>query len=76
MVDVVFAHIDAVDLDQTLVIGVQALQQPGDRGFAGPAAAHDPNRRALRDLERNLVERGRRRPFVSEGHVCKLEYCR
>src|SRR5208337_1729864 len=39
MADVVFAHVDPVDLDKALVIGVQALKQTRDCRLAGPAAA-------------------------------------
>src|SRR5580704_13351183 len=41
MIDVVLPQIGAVDLDQTLVIAVEQLQQPGHRGLAGAAAPHD-----------------------------------
>ena len=56
MIDVVFAHVDAVDLDQPFVIGVKALQQPCDGGLARSAPAHDAQGRSLRHLERDVLQ--------------------
>ena len=61
MIDVVFAHVDAVDLDQAVVIGMQPLQQPRDGGLARAARPMIPKRRALGHLEGNILERRRRR---------------
>src|SRR5262249_58257029 len=41
VIEVVFANVDAVDLDQPVVFAVQALQQARDGGLARAAAAHD-----------------------------------
>ena len=42
VINIVFAHINAVDLDQPFVIGVQALQQPSNRRLPRSASAHNP----------------------------------
>ena len=57
MRDVVFAHVDTVDLDQPLVVGMKALQQPRHRRLAGAAAADNAERPADRHLEAHAVER-------------------
>ena len=49
--DVVFAHVDPIDLDETLVVGVQPLEQACHRGLAGSAAADDAERMPDRNLE-------------------------
>ena len=41
VIDVVFAHVDPVDLDQAFVVGMQPLQQPRHGRLAGTAAAHE-----------------------------------
>ena len=65
MRDVVFAHVDAVDLDQAFVIGMQPLQQPRNRGLAGAAAPDDAERGSDRNLEGDAVERrGWSRPDI------------
>ena len=72
VIDVVFADIDTVDLDQALVVRVQPLQEAGDRGFAGAAAAHDAERRALGTSKVTPFERRRDRPLILEAHLGEL----
>ena len=57
VIDVVFAHVDAVDLDQSLVIGMKALQQPRDRGLSRSASAHDAQGHTLRHIDRHVLSR-------------------
>src|SRR5947207_12408016 len=73
MVDIDFAQIIAVDLDQSLVIAVQHLQQPGYGGFARAAAPHDAENGALRGSERHAVERRRRRAEITKSHIIELD---
>ncbi len=71
--EVVLAHVDAVDLEQARVVGVEPLDQAGDGRLARARAAHDAQRRALRDLERHLLQRGLQRPLVGEQHLGELD---
>ena len=73
MRNIVFADVDAVDLDQALVIRMKALQQARDGRLARTAAPHDAQRRADGNLERDAIERGRQRALVGEAHIAELD---
>ena len=69
---VVFAHVDPVDLDEALVVGVQPLEEARDRRFAGPASSDDAERVPDWDVKAEVVERGRRRALVFEANLDEL----
>ena len=48
---------------------MEALEEPGHRGLAGAAPAHDAERRAGGRVEGDAVERRAVRSLVAEGHV-------
>ena len=73
MRDVVFAHVDAVDLDEPLVIGVQALQQARDGGLAGAGAADHAEGPADGNLEGDAVEGVSERAVVFEADARELD---
>ena len=62
-----FAQVHAVDLDNAVVAGVQALQQAGDGRFAGAAAPHDAEDGPGLDLERDIRQGPRRARRVAES---------
>ena len=73
MIDVDRPQIVAVDLDQPLVIAVQCLQEAGYGGLARAAAADNAEDGALRNAERDPVERRLGGPRVFEGDLVELD---
>src|SRR6185312_8414923 len=73
MVDVIFAHIDSIDLDKSFVVGVKPLQQARYRRLAGAATPDNSERVADRDFERHVVERRRRCAEIFEAHLCEFD---
>src|SRR5689334_422779 len=73
MVDIYFPQIIAVDLDQSLVIAVQHLQQPRYGGFARATAPHDTENGTFRCDERDAVERRHRRTAITKSDILELD---
>ena len=69
MRNVVFADVDAVDLDHAFIIRMQALQQARHGRLARSASPDHAERRPDRNLEADVVER-RRQPAGCESGPC------
>src|SRR5204863_2441609 len=73
MVDVDFAQIVAVDLDQPLITAVQQLQQPGDGGLARTTSPDKAEHGPFGNAERHLIERRRGRTLVAKRNLVELD---
>ena len=73
MREVDLPQLDAVDLEKAAVLAVDALQQPGDRALARPAAPDDAQHGASRDVEAHLVERRQLGTGIGEGQTLERD---
>ena len=73
MPQVDLAQIGAVDLQEAAVVAVDALQQAGDGGLAGAAAADDAEHGAGGNREADPVERRRLGAGIGEGDVLEAD---
>ena len=68
-----FPQIGAVDLHEPRIFAVDALQQPGDGGFAGSRPSHEAQHGAGGDRERDLLQRRNLGAGIGEGHVLEAD---
>ena len=62
-------QIGTIDFDGAFIVAVDALQQSGDGGFAGAAAADQPKHGAGGDFEAHLFQRRVLRAGIGEGDI-------